>query len=122
MPRAAASSWQEGFALLTPDVGTSVEILRFAQDDLKKDALRATGLNPHRLKVELTVGTAMEDPERAVDLMLQLGPAAIEARVLELAGKARAMLCGLGAEVNAQVYPKAPAKHWLERRKKEPSE
>jgi cysteine desulfurase/selenocysteine lyase len=36
-----------------------------------------------------------------IDLMLQVGPAAIEARVLELAGKARAMLCGLGAEVNA---------------------
>jgi selenocysteine lyase/cysteine desulfurase len=37
----------------------------------------------------------------AIDLMLQAGPAAIEARVMELAGKARAMLCGLGAEVNA---------------------
>ena len=36
-----------------------------------------------------------------IDLMLQVGPAAIEARVLELAGKARAMLCSLGAEVNA---------------------
>jgi cysteine desulfurase / selenocysteine lyase len=36
-----------------------------------------------------------------IDLMLQAGPAAIEARVLELAGKARAMLRGLGAEVNA---------------------
>jgi selenocysteine lyase/cysteine desulfurase len=35
-----------------------------------------------------------------IDLMLRAGPAAIEARVLELAGKARAMLCGLGAEVN----------------------
>jgi cysteine desulfurase/selenocysteine lyase len=37
----------------------------------------------------------------AIDLMLRVGPAAIEARVLELAGKARQMLCGLGAEVNA---------------------
>jgi selenocysteine lyase/cysteine desulfurase len=37
----------------------------------------------------------------AIDLMLQVGPAAIEARVLELAAKVRAMLCGLGAEVNA---------------------
>ena len=36
-----------------------------------------------------------------IDLMLQVGPPAIEARVLELAGKTRAMLCGLGAEVNA---------------------
>ena len=36
-----------------------------------------------------------------IDLMLRVGPAAIEARVMELAGKARAMLCGLGAEVNA---------------------
>jgi selenocysteine lyase/cysteine desulfurase len=36
-----------------------------------------------------------------IGLMLQAGPAAIEARVLELAGKAREMLFGLGAEVNA---------------------
>jgi len=36
-----------------------------------------------------------------IDLMLQVGPAAIEVRVLELAAKVRAMLCGLGAEVNA---------------------
>ena len=40
-----------------------------------------------------------------IDLMLQIGPAAIEARVLELAGKARAMLRGLGAEVNADESP-----------------
>jgi selenocysteine lyase/cysteine desulfurase len=40
-----------------------------------------------------------------IDLMLQTGPAAIEARVLELAGKARAMLRGLGAEVNADETP-----------------
>jgi cysteine desulfurase/selenocysteine lyase len=32
--------------------------------------------------------------------MLEIGPAAIEARVLELAGEIRAMLCGLGASVN----------------------
>jgi selenocysteine lyase/cysteine desulfurase len=38
-----------------------------------------------------------------IELMLQAGPAAIEARVLELARKARAMLCGLGAEVNADA-------------------
>lgn len=37
----------------------------------------------------------------ALHLMLQAGPAAIEARVLELAAKTRAMLVGLGAEVNA---------------------
>jgi len=35
-----------------------------------------------------------------IDMMLQIGPAAIEARVLELAQKTRAILCGLGAEVN----------------------
>ena len=35
-----------------------------------------------------------------IDMMLEIGPAAIEARVLELAGKARAMLRGLGADVN----------------------
>jgi cysteine desulfurase/selenocysteine lyase len=36
-----------------------------------------------------------------IELMLKIGPPAIEARVLELAAKTRAMLCGLGAEVNA---------------------
>jgi selenocysteine lyase/cysteine desulfurase len=36
----------------------------------------------------------------AINLMLEIGPAAIEARVMELAGKARSMLAGLGAEVN----------------------
>ena len=40
-----------------------------------------------------------------IDLMLKVGPAAIEARVLELAEKARAMLRGLGAEVNADESP-----------------
>lgn len=38
-----------------------------------------------------------------IDWMLRIGPAAIEARVLELAGKARAMLCGVGAEVSTDV-------------------
>ncbi|HEV2687004.1 MAG TPA: hypothetical protein VGV35_00580 [Bryobacteraceae bacterium] len=36
-----------------------------------------------------------------IDLMLRIVPAAIEERVLELAGNTRAMLRGLGAEVNA---------------------
>ena len=44
-----------------------------------------------------------------IDLMLRVGPAAIEARVLELAGKARAMLCGLGAEVGPEVGPEVNA-------------
>lgn len=35
-----------------------------------------------------------------VNMMLEIGPAAIEARVLELAGKTRSMLQDLGAEVN----------------------
>lgn len=35
-----------------------------------------------------------------IDLMLQIGPAEIEARVLELAAKARTILSGLGAAVN----------------------
>jgi PAS domain S-box-containing protein len=37
-----------------------------------RDALRETGLDPRRLKVELTEGTAMEDPERALEVMLEL--------------------------------------------------
>ena len=37
----------------------------------------------------------------AVDLMLKAGPARIEARVMDLAAKTRAILCSLGAEVNA---------------------
>src|SRR6185295_9215181 len=40
-----------------------------------------------------------------IDLMLEIGPAKIEARVLELAGKAREMLRGLGAEINADDSP-----------------
>ncbi len=40
-----------------------------------------------------------------IDLMLQIGPATIEARVLELAEKTRAMLRGLGAEVNVDKSP-----------------
>jgi cysteine desulfurase/selenocysteine lyase len=37
--------------------------------------------------------------QASVDWMLEIGPAAIEARVLELAAAVRAMLCGLGAAV-----------------------
>jgi diguanylate cyclase (GGDEF)-like protein/PAS domain S-box-containing protein len=37
-----------------------------------RDALRETGLDPHRLKVELTEGTAMEDPDRALEVMMEL--------------------------------------------------
>jgi selenocysteine lyase/cysteine desulfurase len=37
----------------------------------------------------------------SIDMLLAAGPAAIEARVLELAAKTRAMLRDLGAEVNA---------------------
>jgi selenocysteine lyase/cysteine desulfurase len=40
-----------------------------------------------------------------IGMMLELGPAAIESRVLELAGKARTMLCRLGADVNADESP-----------------
>ena len=36
-----------------------------------------------------------------IEMLLELGPAQVEARILELAEKARAMLRGLGAEVNA---------------------
>jgi selenocysteine lyase/cysteine desulfurase len=35
-----------------------------------------------------------------IDMMLEIGPAAIEARVMELAEKIRAMLRGFGAQVN----------------------
>ena len=40
-----------------------------------------------------------------IDLMLEIGPAQIEARVLELAGKAREMLRRLGSQVNAEESP-----------------
>jgi selenocysteine lyase/cysteine desulfurase len=40
-----------------------------------------------------------------LDLMLEIGPALIESRVTELARKAREMLRGLGAEVNADGSP-----------------
>ena len=38
--------------------------------------------------------------EASVDWMLEIGPEAIERRVLELADSARSMLCGLGAEID----------------------
>lgn len=38
-----------------------------------------------------------------LELMLAIGPAAIEERVLELAGKTRSMLSGLGCEVNSDA-------------------
>jgi EAL domain-containing protein (putative c-di-GMP-specific phosphodiesterase class I) len=37
-----------------------------------RDALRETGLDPRRLKVELTESTAMENPDRALEVMLEL--------------------------------------------------
>jgi selenocysteine lyase/cysteine desulfurase len=40
-----------------------------------------------------------------IDMMLQIGPAAIESRVMDLAGKTRAMLRSLGAEANADESP-----------------
>jgi len=56
-------------------VSVNVSARQFAYPafvDQVKDTLRDSGIDPHRLKVELTEGTAMEDPERAVDVMLQL--------------------------------------------------
>ena len=38
--------------------------------------------------------------EASIDLMLEIGPAAIEQRVLELANQARSLLCQLGARVD----------------------
>jgi len=70
-----AVKWERAGSGPGPYVGVNVSARQFAYPafvDQVKDALRATGLNPHRLKVELTEGTAMVDPERAVDLMLQL--------------------------------------------------
>jgi selenocysteine lyase/cysteine desulfurase len=36
----------------------------------------------------------------AIDMLLEVGPASVEARVLEMAAKTRSMLTSLGAEVN----------------------
>lgn len=43
--------------------------------------------------------------DASIDLMLEIGPEAIEQRVLDLAAKARAMLCRLGAAVTPQQSP-----------------
>ncbi len=70
-----AVSWERDHAGPGPYVSVNVSARQFAYPgfvDQVKDTLSVTGINPHRLKVELTEGTAMEDPERAVDLMLQL--------------------------------------------------
>ena len=58
-----------------PYVSVNVSARQFAYPgfvDQVKEAIRVTRIDPHRVKVELTEGTAMEDPERAVDLMLEL--------------------------------------------------
>jgi len=58
-----------------PYVSVNVSARQFAYPafvEHVRSALRETGLDPHRLKVELTEGTAMIDPERAVDVMLEL--------------------------------------------------
>jgi len=70
-----AVKWEKDGSGPGPYVGVNVSARQFAYPafvDQVKDALRATGLNPHRLKLELTESTAMVDPERAVDLMLEL--------------------------------------------------
>jgi PAS domain S-box-containing protein len=56
-------------------VSVNVSARQFAYPaflDQVTEALRASGLDPHHLKLELTEGAAMEDPERAVDLMRHL--------------------------------------------------
>jgi EAL domain-containing protein (putative c-di-GMP-specific phosphodiesterase class I) len=58
-----------------PYVSVNVSARQFSYPafvDQVKETLRETGIDPHRLKLELTEGTAMEDPERAVEVMLQL--------------------------------------------------
>ena len=58
-----------------PFMSVNVSARQFAYPaflDQVKEALRETGIDPHRLKVELTEGTAMDDPERAVEVMLEL--------------------------------------------------
>jgi PAS domain S-box-containing protein len=58
-----------------PYVSVNVSARQFAYPafvEHVRSALRETGLDPHRLKVELTEGTAMIDPERALDVMLEL--------------------------------------------------
>jgi diguanylate cyclase (GGDEF)-like protein/PAS domain S-box-containing protein len=70
-----AVKWQQIGVEPGPFVSVNVSSRQFAYPaflDQVKDALRDTGLDPRRLKVELTEGTAMEDPERAVEVMLQL--------------------------------------------------
>lgn len=43
--------------------------------------------------------------EASIDLMLEIGPETIEARVLDLAARTRAMLRGLGAKIEDQASP-----------------
>jgi diguanylate cyclase (GGDEF)-like protein/PAS domain S-box-containing protein len=70
-----AAKWTRIGSEPGPYVSVNVSARQFAYPaflDQVHDALRKSGIDPHRLKVELTEGTAMEDPERAVDVMLQL--------------------------------------------------
>lgn len=70
-----AAKWVKIGNQPAPYVSVNVSPRQFAYPvfvDQVRDALRDTGLNPRRLKVELTESTAMGDPERALGLMLQL--------------------------------------------------
>jgi diguanylate cyclase (GGDEF)-like protein/PAS domain S-box-containing protein len=70
-----AVQWQRIGSEPGPYVSVNVSARQFAYPaflDQVNDALRKSGIDPHRLKVELTEGTAMEEPERAVEVMLQL--------------------------------------------------
>ena len=70
-----AVQWQHIGTEPGPYVSVNVSARQFAYPaflNQVKDALRETGIDPRRLRVELTEGTAMEEPERAVEVMLQL--------------------------------------------------
>ncbi len=70
-----AAQWERAGFEPGPYVSVNVSARQFAYPafvDQVKDALRDTGIDPRRLKLELTESTAMEDPERAAELMVQL--------------------------------------------------
>ena len=69
------AQWDRVVSEPGPFMSVNVSARQFAYPaflDQVKEALRETGIDPRRLKVELTEGTAMDDPERAVEVMLQL--------------------------------------------------
>jgi diguanylate cyclase (GGDEF)-like protein/PAS domain S-box-containing protein len=70
-----AVTWNAAGSAPAPYISVNVSARQFSYPgfvDHVRETLHSTGIRPQRLKLEITEGTAMEDPERAIQLMSQL--------------------------------------------------